>query len=240
MAAVLACGGGPAPGADGSVLDVWGAVLSCRSAAELWGLLPPGSETVDVSVPGDRGRGRRRGIRVHRSISLLPAEVTLRGGIPATKPARTIADLRRVAAGRPGLVSAKELRRAIRQADALGLPTGLDAAPDRSRSGLERAFLRLCRRHGLPIPEHNVYIGPHEVDFLWRAARLAVETDGYRFHRGRAAFEDDRGRDLELRARGFEVIRLTERQVVDDPERVAEVLRGAMASPRLRVGADGR
>ena len=76
-------------------------------------------------------------------------------------------------------------------------------------------------------------VGPHLVDFLWRDANLVVETDGYIAHRGRAAFEDDRGRALDLRARGFDVIHLAEKQVGDEPGRVVEVIGAA-----LRVGAD--
>jgi very-short-patch-repair endonuclease len=150
--------------------------------------------------------------------------VTRRHGIPVTKPAQTIVDLR-------CCVSARELRRAIRQADVLGLPIGPDVDRDRTRSDLERDFLRLCRRHCLPIPEVNVRVGPHLVDFLWRERQLVVETDGYRYHRGRAAFEDDRARDLDLRGRGFQVIRLSEKQVDEDPRGVAEVL-----APALGVG----
>jgi len=86
----------------------------------------------------------------------------------------------------------------------------------------------------------NVRIDRFLVDFLWRDWRLIVETDGYRYHRGRQAFEDDRARDLELRARGFEVVRLGERQVAEGSEQVAKVLRMALASSRHRVGADGR
>jgi very-short-patch-repair endonuclease len=148
-----------------------------------------------------------------------------------TKPAQTIADLR-------CCVSAKELRRAIRQADVLGLPIGPAPGRDRTRSDLERDFLGLCRRHRLPPPEVNVRVGRFLVDFLWRDQRLAVETDGYRYHRGRQAFEDDRARDLELRARGFEVIRLSETQVAEEPRSVAETLRPILASSRHRVGVD--
>jgi len=144
-------------------------------------------------------------------------------GIPVTTPARTIADLRRVA-------SEKEVRRAIRQAAVLGLPLGRDLEPDRTRSDLEWDFMRLCRRHRLPAPEVNVRIGPRLVDFLWRDARLVVETDGYRFHRGRQAFEDDRARDLDLRARGYDVLRFSYRQVADEPERVAAVVGDTLRS----------
>jgi len=67
------------------------------------------------------------------------------------------------------------------------------------------------------------------VDFLWRDRRLVVETDGYRYHRGRAAFEDDRERDLKLRSLGYEVVRLSYRQVADEPERIAQTLRDLLA-----------
>jgi very-short-patch-repair endonuclease len=151
--------------------------------------------------------------------------MTLRSGIPVTTVAQTISDLR-------GIAPAWELRRAIRQADVLGLPTGPVPAWDRTRSDLERAFLGTCRRYRLPLPEVNVRVGRFLVDFLWRDRGLAVETDGYRYHRGRQAFEDDRARDLELRARGFEVIRLSEKQVAEESRSVAEVLRPILASRR--------
>ncbi len=244
MAAVLACGtasgnldegtgGGNGIGTTTSVLDYWNSALSHLAAASLWELLPPRDGPVDVSVRGSAGRAGRAGIRLHRSGTLLPASVTLRSGIPVTTPSRTIADLRRAPVGRTRLISPKELRRAIRQANFLGLPIGEEERRDRNRSDLEDDFQGLCRKHGIPAPEVNVRAGPHLVDFLWRDRSLVVETDGYISHRGRAAFEDDRGRDLDLRARGFEVIRLTEKQVNGEPGRVAGVVGAA-----LRVGAD--
>ncbi|HET9163683.1 MAG TPA: DUF559 domain-containing protein [Solirubrobacterales bacterium] len=215
------------------VLDYWGAALSHRSAAQLWELLPLSEGPADISVPGDRGRRRRRGIRLHRSLALLPASVTLRDGIAVTTPAKTIADLRRVSRGAGRLISPWELRRAVRQANVLGLPIDEVDRRDRTRSDLERDFLNLCRRRGLPAPEVNVRVGRHLVDFLWRDRKLVVETDGYAAHRGLAAFEDDRGRDLDLRARGFEVIHLAGKQLDEEPQLVAEVVGAA-----LRVGAD--
>lgn len=149
-----------------------------------------------------------------------------------TTPARAIADLRRVSSGKRAPVSVKEVRRAIRQADVLGLPLG-NEKPDRTRSDLERDFLQLCRRRCLPLPEVNVRVGPYLVDFLWLDARLVVETDGYASHRGRVAFEEDRERDLRLRAMGFEVVRLAGRQVIDEPGRVAVVLRDRLEARRL-------
>ena len=237
IAAVLAVGSGPDPaeGAHPAVFLRWGASISHRGAACLWGLLKFGEASVDVTIQGTGGRRRRKGIRVHRSLTLRPGMVTLRQGIPVTTPARTISDLRRVVGreDRSGLVSPRELRRAIRQANYLGLSIDEEARKERSRSDLELDFQALCRRFDLPAPEVNVRVGPHVVDFYWRQRGLVVETDGYAAHRGRVAFEDDHGRDFDLRARGLDVIRLAEKQLNEEPGRVAEVVGAA-----LRVGAD--
>jgi hypothetical protein len=208
MAAVLALGDG--------------AVVSHRSAAALWDLLPANpTAAIDISVPGESGRKKRLGIRLHRCISLEPTAVTRRYGIPVTTPARTIVDLRH-------LVSDRELRRAVRQAELLGLHIGSAAVSDGTRSELEFRFLELCRRNGIPAPAVNVRIGGLIVDFVWNEPRLIVETDGYKYHRGRIAFEDDRARDLKLRALGYDVIRLTYHQVVDRPDDVRVAMRRAL------------
>jgi very-short-patch-repair endonuclease len=209
MAAVLACGEG--------------AVLSHRSAAELWELLAPTRGAIHVTVPASRGgRKRRPGLRIHRS-RLPMAVTTLKNRIPVTTPARTVADLKRT-------VAAGELRRAVREAEFRGLDLG--AIPtDGTRSELERAFLRLCRRHRLPEPEVNVRIGRFTVDFLWRQQRLAVETDGYAAHRGRQAFEEDHERELELGMQGLRLRRFTDRQIRRHPGRVADAVHRTLVEP---------
>ena len=223
LAAVLAIGGGPGD-ASGEVLDCWSAAVSHRSAASLWDLTRHADGLVDVIVRRDGGRGKRAGIRVHRSISLVPGDVTIHRGVPVTRPARTVADLRlALRHRRVGALPAWGLRRAIRQAGVLGLPLD-EADTDPTRSDLERDFLKICSRHRLPRPRVNVRAGPHLVDFLWSERRVVVETDSYLYHRGKVAFQDDRARDLDLRRRGFEVLRLSERQVNEQPGAVAEVL----------------
>ncbi|MGH2980892.1 MAG: endonuclease domain-containing protein [Solirubrobacterales bacterium] len=133
-------------------------------------------------------------------------QVTHHKSIPVTNPARTIVDLRRTIP--PWL-----LRRAIREAEAIGLDTGESVERSYTRSELEHRFLRLCRRHRIPPPEPNIQIGAFTVDFLWSDHMLVAETDGYRYHRGAIAFEQDRARDVELRVLGYEVVRFTYRQV---------------------------
>jgi hypothetical protein len=221
MAAVLACG--PF------------AVLSHGAAAVHWGLLRPLKGPIDVTVPTHGGRKRQRGIRIHRCVSLGAPKstdgslrrpvplVTVRNRIPVTTVPRTLEDIRATLA--PYLV-----RRAIRQAEFLGLALG-EIKTDRTRSDLERYFLRLCRRYGLPLPEVNVLLDGMTVDFLWRDASLVVETDSYATHGGTVAFENDRERDLRLRRLGFSVHHFSEQQLQLAPAAVAAdvaaALRGA-------------
>lgn len=207
-AAVLACGEGSA--------------LSHRSAAELWGMLGPTGGAIHVTVPVAGGRARRAGIRIHRSPSLINAATTIRDGIVVTTPQRTLGDLKRV-------VEAGELRRAIRQSEMLELP--IDAStlvPDRASSELELAFLRLCRRHRLPQPLVNQRVGRYVIDFLWQDARLIVETDGERFHRGFVAGAEDAARDRYLRRLGYRVLRFSYGEVTRGPKRVAARIRAEL------------
>jgi very-short-patch-repair endonuclease len=146
--------------------------------------------------------------------------MTVRDRIPVTTVARTLADIRTTLT--PYLV-----RRAIRQAEFLGLALG-EIETDGTRSDLERDFLRLCRRYGLPQPEVNVLIEGMTVDFLWRSRRLIVETDSYATHGGTVAFENDRERDLRLRHLGYSVHHFSEQQVQLAPAAVAADVAAAL------------
>jgi very-short-patch-repair endonuclease len=224
--------GHPSLSADGRRLAAvfaggQGAVLSHRSAAMVWELLAAASDVEEITVPGTGGRIRRRpSLIVHRSRTLSPAVVTRRRGIPVTTPARTLLDLRRV-------LPRPLFERALRQAQILRLDVRELSEPDPTRSELERRFLNLCRRHAIPAPEVNVRVGEFEVDFLWRDARLIVETDGFQTHGTRSAFEADRARDARLKAIGFEVLRFTWRQLTQDGRGIAETVR-AVRARRLR------
>jgi very-short-patch-repair endonuclease len=113
----------------------------------------------------------------------------------------------------------------------LGLPIDEESDGDRTRSDLELDFLRICRRYRVPPPEVNVRVGPCLVDFLWREWQFIVETDSYIYHGGRVAFQDDRGRDLELKFLGYEVLRLAEQQIDEEPDRVGETLAATLDGP---------
>jgi very-short-patch-repair endonuclease len=95
-----------------------------------------------------------------------------------------------------------------------------DRATAWTRSDTERRLLALLRKAHLPAPEVNTQFGRFELDFFWREARLAVETDGYAFHSSRRQLERDHQRDLELQAAGLMIVRFSWRQVRDEPELV--------------------
>ena len=90
-------------------------------------------------------------------------------------------------------------------------------------------MLSLLDRCRLPTPEVNAAVEGYEVDFVWRAQRLIVETDGWAAHGTRTAFEHDRRRDADLLAAGWRVLRVSYGRIERKPdwvaERIAEALR---------------
>jgi hypothetical protein len=226
LAAVLACGPD--------------AVLSHRSAAALWGLRPSDAPRIDVTVPHTSGFRTTRAIVVHRPLR-TPDPMT-HAGVPVTTPGRTLADL---ALGVPR----RQLENAVEAAERLRLHVEIDddhpgarrlrAAANAdlpfTRSELEDAFIEVCERCDISRPPVNSIQEGVEVDFCWPAHRLIVETDGHAHHGTRAAFERDRARDAQLTALGWRVVRLTERQIREEPERVAALLERLLSarSPSL-------
>jgi len=234
-AAVLACGG---PGAS---------LLGFRGAAAPWDLMPMPSGRIDVITM--RRSGSRPGIRVHRSNSLDPADITDIDGLPLTTPTRTLIDL-------ADQLPPHRLERVLHRAEHLrlldvnaiharltALPgrrsrtllqalATLQRGPDVTRSELEERFLALVAAHGLPRPLVNQRVEGYEVDFYWPIHRLIVETDGAATHLTATAFEHDRARDAHLTALGYRVIRITWRQLIERPREVAQLLRRPLAVAR--------
>jgi very-short-patch-repair endonuclease len=220
-----------------------GAVLSHRSAADLWELRASKETAVDVIVPTHR---RGDAVVRMRQDDLDPRETMTRDGIRVTKPLRTLLDL-------AACVTDKELERAIRQAiyrklttttllaDAVRKRSGqrgmarmrkalarIGEAPGVTRSPLEEEFLPFLRRHRLPMPELNVEIAGYEVDCVWREQRLIVELDGRDAHDQSPAFESDRARDAALLAAGWRVMRVTSWRIRHDGKRLASQLRAIL------------
>jgi hypothetical protein len=217
------------------------AVLSHVTAGGAWEMRPLGAGLIHVTVPGDPGRKRRPGLRVHRSRTLTPPDTTTHLGIPITTPARTIIDL-------ASSLQPLPLEQALDQADRRGLidfaelktrpiPRSLKAilarytGPAFTRSELEDRFHAICDTHDLPRPTSNTIIEGEDVDFAWRAQRLVVEVDGYGYHRSPSRFENDRERDVMLTLAGWHVLRFTWTQVTTRPKWVAAAVDARLGAP---------
>lgn len=106
---------------------------------------------------------------------------------------------------------------------------GQATAPPVLRSPLEARLLALIGASDLPAPACNrrITAGSEiiEVDFLWPQQRLVVEADGRRYHDNPLAFERDRHRDRVLHLAGHRVVRLTHRQIKDEPAATISAIR---------------
>ncbi len=205
-----------------AVLAVPGGVLSHRSAAAAWDLCAIPSGLLDVTTT-TRSRSTSR-IRVHHTTE--PEATQQEDGLPLTTPMRTLRDIaatdpRRLErlcarAEHHRLLDTATLTSQTSRRGARRLRAALSAmAPGATRSDLEERFLAMIERAKLPRPEVNALVEGFEVDFVWRAQRLIVETDGAATHLTATAFEEDRRRDAALAAAGWRVVRFTWRQVVD-------------------------
>ena len=209
LAAVKACGDG--------------ALLYGLAAAHLYSLIkgaPPAPEVSCRTKRTVRGvktsRARVRGTRfrgipvatVRAALAALAAELTVEelaracheaGVRYRTTPRQVEAVLPRNAPG------AHNLRRVLRGDERVTL------------SELERRFLRLLRKAGLPLPETNRVAGGRRVDCRWPEHRLTVELLSYTYHGSRHAWEVDHRRAREAYRRGDEFRAYTYGDVFEDP-----------------------
>lgn len=234
MAAVLACGDG--------------AVLSHSSAAALWRIGFEDRDVIELSLPSSFQR-RHSGLRIHRRPSLQPLDVTTEFGIPVTTPIQTLIDMalrldRRGVermineADKYDLVHPPELREALDQRTGEPGVAPLRQILDRrtfrlTKEELERRFLPLARKAGLPAPLTGQWVNEFEVDFYWPDLGLVVETDGLRYHRTPAEQARDRLRDQAHTAAGLTQLRFTHEQVRYEPDYVRGIL--AQTASRLAI-----
>lgn len=202
------------------------AALSHRTAATIWGLLPPRAQDPIHITLLNANRRPRQGVTIHRAQAL---DTRTRHGLRLTSPAQTLRDIER----------SDEYERAYNEAQVLRLiPRGQHDGMTRSEA--ERELLALIRRAGLPLPHTNVKVRGHEVDLYWPAQRLVVEFDGWAYHSTRAAFERDRLRDADLQLAGERVIRVTHRQLTRRPEElVARFATGLAAAAETAIRPSG-
>jgi hypothetical protein len=210
-----------------------------------------------IAVP--RGRYLTRpGLELHTVARLDPIDRTTIDGLPVVSPSRCIIELAARASAdelavaidgalRDRLTSEDFLRRravALRGRGRPGIGLLLDVldARDVSRGGdsyLERAFLRLLTRAGLPAPQCQVELDRDgrrigRVDCVFPPGIVVVELLGYRWHRTAAQLRRDVERINQLQLSGRIGLQFTYRQVIDDEDRVAADVGDALERARSR------
>jgi very-short-patch-repair endonuclease len=231
-------------------------VISHRSAAALLGLREVAPIVIDLIPPVEHGR-KIDGVKAHRVAFPRPSEVRTAYGIPCTTVARLLVDLagtHGIDKLRDTVAMAATLRvldiaavdailaNGPRRRGAPALRTVLDewrpveetAKHSTIRSLFEAKLLPLVAAADLPIPTINARIRTDErvleVDLLWPPERLVVEADSRKHHAIEVAFEEDHKRTRELIAANYEVLRVTWREVEDEPDAVFAVLRARLVA----------
>lgn len=231
-----------------------GAVVSRQAAAALWGLPGFNPDRVHITRPRNATSRSSPLVVVHESRHLPAHHSTIREGIPITTVARTVFDLagclhpaRTERALENGLkyhlVTLEDLRRVTIELLARGragstlmrqLLAARRAGYIPPASGLETDFLALLVAAGIELPEGQVDVGGNDwigrVDFYYRRLRLVIEIDSDIHHTAKLDTESDERRDEMMRAAGFEVMRITEAELRNDPDEVVSRVRAELAS----------
>jgi very-short-patch-repair endonuclease len=228
------------------------AAASYRAAGILWGLDGVFHRLIEISVP------RKlicEGVIIHRVAVDLPS-IRIREAIPVTDPTTTLFNLAAVLAPfhmESALESALRLK--LTHLDLLR-----SALADRARSGrngirlmrrlldyrdsstaptasqLETLLAQLIQRFGLPEPTRQHVITDERgnfvarPDFAYPQGRIAIEAQSYAFHHGRTNWEKDQDRLGAMTALSWVVMYVTDRQIKDHPELVAQRIRAALSA----------
>lgn len=227
--------------------------VSHTSALALHGLpLPPLGKAVHLSRRSDGPARSRSGVMAH--VGLQPGQTMLRRGAGCATPAVALVQsaaglgLLAAVAGADAALS-RELTTPTELAAVLGTVRSngnrdaaemVHLADARSESPGESRARVIFGMVGLPAPELQVVITAqgvsYRVDFLFRDTGVIVEFDGavkYAGADGRAALVAEKRREDLLRSWGYEVVRLTWRDL-DDPGHVRELVLAAMRRSRGR------
>ncbi|NGO46852.1 PDDEXK family nuclease [Streptomyces ureilyticus] len=229
-------------------------VVSHRSAAALWRIEVLRDEVVEFTDPA--AVARHRGVRVHR-LAVPSQDIQVRQGLRVTGVPRTLADLLRGGPRDEALIAVDSAltRRTVRGirrgplAQLGAIEDALDApllGASRARRWLALAdplcgspaetVARLRMRDAGLYPESQVtLVTPNgricRPDFLFRAAGLVVEIEGYAYHGSRDAHrrDIDRFNEVALCPEVRAILRFTAEDVSHHPDRMIARIRNALA-----------
>ena len=229
------------------------ALVGHRSAAGLWRLDRFRSGHVEVLGPWRVGR-TGTGVTYHRTTALPSRDRTVTDGLAVTTPTRTLIDMARyVGTARLGSMVDDAVRRELTSYEDLHQRLGELARPGRSGiarmrevlaerpgaaaapgSPFEVAVRNLLVGAGLPAPvlQHPVECGEltYQLDLAWTEPRVAVECDGFRFHRTPDQLDWDARRQNALALHGWLVHRVTWRNLQREPDDLVDRVRTALRS----------
>lgn len=223
-----------------------GGRLTCASAAYDLGMWEQPPAQLHVTVQRNASRLRNSFAKEKRLTQHPDAGVIVHWTDKRTSSRRFVSDIRQVlldmvwchspeivvatvdVALHAGWLSVDEWLRAIRALPARlrRLLSRVDAA---SQSFLESVMRFRLSMLGIATRSQVRISGVGHVDLLV-GERLVIEMDGWRFHKTREQFEEDRRRDARLVRLGFRVLRFTYRQLMRRWQVVLGTIRGCIES----------
>jgi very-short-patch-repair endonuclease len=214
-----------------------------------------GGTVPTVTIP-HRLSNRFASVKVHESTDLFAEMIVDIDGLATTTIARTLFDLGADLAAphhhsvvQKALLDSRttlaDLEGVLKTIGRRGRPgtaamraflETADKVLETAESELERRFIELVRRSGLPEPELQASLPwrsstPGRVDFLFTKWRLIAETDGRTWHATAEAFARDRQRDNLAQLAGYRVLRFTWEDLVERPKLVVRQLGAVLSEP---------
>lgn len=190
-------------------------------------------------------------------MEIEPRDCTVVRGIPVTQPGRTILDLAEILplprlmavvkdAVQRKIVRIPLLQRLVRERGTRGrhgacvlerllAELGGDYVPPESK--LEELFLELIARAGLPKPLGQVPLIDEwgrlvaEIDFAYRAEKIAIWLDGRAYHGDVIVWEKDLSQAQEAAKQGWRHVRFTWSNVTREGDEVVATLRSMLGRP---------
>lgn len=227
-------------------------VAGMRSGAGLWRFHRYRRRHLDVIGPRWRRGSQVQGVG-HESLILPSRDLTRLEGIPVTTPTRTLIDVARY-------VTATQLAKMVDDAVARDLTSYEDLhlrfceLARRGRNGIatmrevldarpvgsvapdsafeDEVYRRLHSVGSDPVLHHRVACENVEyvLDIAWPEQKVAVECDGFRFHRTEEQLVHDDDRQNQLTLAGWHVLHETWRRFNEDRDRIVREVRRALRS----------
>lgn len=227
------------------------AALDAESAAAVLGLRRPSlTSVVRVVIPHGSRRKRLGGVELRQSRTLSDRSCQVRNGLRVVRIERAVLSIALRRRGNPGAVS-DAVQQGLTTAERVrGTLLGLGNVAGRarvltaiadvdggSRSELERLFIALVRRAGLPRPAQNHALTVDGrrlwIDVAYPELRIAIEIDGKAYHLFAEDWANDLDRQNTLVLDGWLVLRFTARVIRERPDAVVTSVRAAITSRGL-------